>query len=107
MFVALGFALLIELLPVPNHMSSVEIMPMETPTISQIDASQRILVQRHARDNSTGSCCDAMNPVSLACDFLPSHSACTTLYGDSQRVINSDPVVRLIYIEAISPPPKA
>ena len=100
-FIVLTFALVVGLLPTSNHMVSMQTMRTEAAT-----ASQSSVVQGHAGRNSSGSCCDAMSPVSLACDFLVTQSACVPLYGGSEQVVNSASVIQSIYLRAASPPPK-
>src|SRR5437870_2641344 len=100
--IALGLALLIGLSPMLNHMS-----PLQTVSAGTVMSYQNDMVPGNAGDNSTGSCCDAMGPASLACDFMVSQSACVALYGGSEQVINSDPIFQSIYIKAVIPPPRA
>lgn len=99
--IGLGIALLIGLLPISNHMLTMPAMRGDAMTISRND-----VVQGTSADNSTGSCCDLMGASSLACDVMFSHSACVALYGGGEQVVNSEPIARSIYLEAISPPPK-
>ena len=105
--IALGYALVVGLLPTSNHMLSMQTTRMDATATFQIAASQSNLVQGNAGDNSPGSCCDAISAFSLTCDFLLTQSACVTVYGGSDRVVNSAPVIQSIYIEAVAPPPKA
>ena len=99
--IALGFALLIGLSPTLNHMS-----PLQTVSAGTVMTYQNDMVPGNADNNTFGSCCDAMGPASLVCDFMVSQSACVALYGGSEQVINSDPIIHSIYIKAVTPPPK-
>ena len=100
--IALGFALLIRLFPAFNHMAS-----MQTVFAGAVMTYQNDVVQGNAGENSTGTCCDAMGVFSPVCDFMASQSAFVALYGGSEGVVNSEPIVRSIYVEAVIPPPKA
>lgn len=101
MDVGLGIALLIGLLPMSNHMLTMLAMRGNAVTISQSNTAQGM-----PTDNSTGSCCDIMGASSLACDVMVSQSACVALFGGSEQVVNSEPIARSTYLEAVSPPPK-
>ena len=107
LIIVLGFAYLIGLFPTSNHMLSMQTTRMDATATFQIAASQSNLAQGNAGDNSPGSCCDAISAFSLACDFLVTQSACVTVYGDSDRVVNSAPVIQSIHIKSVTPPPKA
>ena len=101
-FIVLTFALVVGLLPVSNHMLSMHKMPMEAAM-----ASQSYMVQGNTGGNSTGSCCDAIGSVSPSCDLMVSQSACVPVYGDSERVVNSAPLIQTTYLITATPPPKA
>ena len=60
-----------------------------------------------AADNSAGSCCDELASFSIGCSFLVPQYACVDFSGGSKQVINSNPVAQSIYIETVTPPPKA
>ena len=100
--ILLGFALLIGLLPMSNQRLSMPTRRVEAAIVSQSDTAQE-----NAGDHPIGSCCDAMSPFSPGCDFVISQCGYVAQYEGSKQVVNSDPVVQSIYIEAISPPPKA
>ena len=100
--IALTYALMSGLLPISNHMLSMQTMRMEAAM-----ASQSYMVQGNTGGNSAGSCCDAMGSVSPLCDLMVSQSACVPVYGDSERVLNFAPVIQSIYTEAVIPPPRA
>lgn len=97
----LGSALLIGLLPMSNHMSF-----MQTMSIDAATASQSHIVQGNVGDTSPRSCCDAIGPLSPACDFVISQSGYVAQYGGNERVEDTAPIVQSIYIETIAPPPK-
>lgn len=97
--VTLGAVLLLALLPMPNHMMPMRAMSMGAATTS--------LAANFSVGHSAGSCCDAIGPFLLACDFMVSQSARDVLSGGSGQVVNSTPAIQPIYIEAATPPPKA
>src|SRR6266536_3354056 len=96
--ILLGFTFLIGLLPISNHMLSMQAMHMNAV------ASVSGTVQEKTSDNSTGSCCDVITPCSLGVAFLVPQTGIITSYGDSKRVISLAPKVQSIYIEALIPP---
>jgi|SRR6266511_4984082 len=100
--VALGFVLLLALLPMPNQMLSMEAMGMDA-----VSSSQYYVLQGNAVDNSTGSCCEAIGSFLLACDFMVFQSACVDVDGGSDQIAYSVPIVQSIFIESLAPPPKA
>ena len=89
-----------------THMLSMPIMPMGAAT-SLMAASQTNIAPKNIEDNSPGTCCDAIGSFSLACDFIATQFVRVIVYGGSERVVFSTPVVQSTYIEAVSPPPKA
>ena len=105
--IALGYALVIGLLPISNYMVSMQTMQMDAATTSQIAGSITSIVHGSASENSTGSCCDAIAPFSVGCAFLAPQYTYIAPSGGSKRVVNSNPVVQSIYIQAVIPPPKA
>lgn len=107
LYIVLGFALLIGLLPMSNHLSSIQTTRMDKNMISVMADFQINPVPGNANDNSSGSCCDALGPFSSTCAFVVPQSACVPLYGDIEQVLNSAPVFQSIYIKAVAPPPKA
>lgn len=98
--ITLPIALLMGLLPISNHMSSMQTMRMDAtaPHINNL--------QENAGDHSTSSCCDAIGPFVVTCDFMASQSARIPDYGGSERVAYSAPIVESIYIKTLAPPPK-
>ena len=107
LYLVLGYALLIGLLPMSNHMLSMQTTRMDAATTSQIADSTSNMVHGSADENSTGSCCDAIAPFSIGCVFLVPQCTYIALSGGSKRVVNLIPVVQPIYIETVAPPPKA
>src|SRR5919109_2667394 len=97
--VVLGAILLFALLPMPNHMSTMQAMGTDMVSFSQYD-----LVQGNVGDNSTESCCDAIGSFLIVCDFMVFSSACVGPYGGSERVETSVAGIQSIYIEDVSPP---
>jgi hypothetical protein len=89
--------------PISHPMSSMQIMYGDEMGISY----QSNMDHGNASENSMGSCCDEIAPFSIGCSFLIPQYACIDLSGDSNRVFYSSPLVHLIYIETITPPPKA
>jgi hypothetical protein len=84
-----------------NHISSMRAMSMDM-AVSQSD-----LVQGNVADHSTSSCCDAIAPFVLTCDFMTCQSACIPEYEGGERVAYLVPIVQSIYIRTLAPPPKA
>lgn len=70
-------------------------------------ASLTNIMQENAGDHSTSSCCDAIGPFVLTCDFVASPLAFAPECGGSERVAYSAPIVESIYIKKLAPPPKA
>ena len=103
--IALGYVLIVGLLPM-SSIVSIQAMRMDAAPTLQTSVSQNNPA-KNAGDNSPGSCCDAISAFSLACDFLVTQPACITVYGDSERVVNSAPVIQSIHIQSVTPPPKA
>ena len=105
--ILLGFALLIGLLPISNHMLPMQTMRLDATATSQFAAFQSNPVQRDAGGNSTRSCCDAMGAFSPACDLVVSQSVHVASYEGGKQIANSDPIFQSVYIHVIAPPPKA
>lgn len=101
LFITLIFALLRGLLPISDPMSSMQTMRMDMP------APHTNLAQANTGDHPTSSCCDAIGPFVLTCDFMACQSTCIPEYGDSERVAYSVPIVQSIYVKTLVPPPKA
>jgi hypothetical protein len=97
LFLTLTFALLMGLLPISNHMSPMR-MDATAPQINNL--------QENAGDHSTSSCCVAIGPSVLTCEFMASPSACIPEYGDCERVAYSVAIIQAIYIQTLAPPPK-
>ena len=104
--IALGYTLVIGSLPMPNPMVFMQAMRMDTALTSQTSVSQNSPT-KNAGDIPSMPCCDAISAYSMACGFLVPQYAYMTRSGDSNRVVNSNPIVQPIYIETVSPPPKA
>jgi hypothetical protein len=98
--ITLPIALLMGLLPISNHMSSMQTMRMDA-TAAQINN-----LQENAGDHSTSSCCDAIGTFVLTCDFMAFQTACIPDHGDSERVAYLAPIVQSIYVKTLAPPPK-
>ena len=99
--ILLGVTFLVGLLPISNHMLSVQVMPMDG------SASLNSTAQEKTSDTSTGSCCDAIGSFLLGCDFMVFESMWTDSNGGSEQMAYSVPIVQSIYIEFLAPPPKA
>jgi hypothetical protein len=97
----LGFTFLIGLLPISNHMLSMQAMHMDAT------ASLGSPVQEKTSNNSTGSCCEAIGSFLLACDFMAFQIAFVGSNGGNNQIAYSIPIVQSIYIESLAPPPKA
>ena len=104
--IVLGYVLVIGSLPITNPMVSMQAMRMDTALTSQASVSQNNPT-KNAGDIPSMPCCDAISAYSIACGFLVPQYTYMTRAGDSDRVINSNPIVQPIYIETVNPPPKA
>lgn len=104
---ALGFILLIGLLPISSQKLAMQTMNMDEAMTSQMVALQNYPVQASAGDASSMPCCDVMSSFSMVCSFIVSESFCFIMDRGNNRVEYSISVVQSIYIEAVSPPPKA
>ena len=102
LFILLALAIASGGLFMPSQAQFMQAMNMDTTGVSQ-----SVTARGNVDDASTGTCCDATGSVSLACDFLVSQPACVTVYGGSDRVVNSAPVIQSIHIKSVTPPPKA
>ena len=100
LFITLTIALLAGFLPMFNPMASMQAMRTDA-AVPRSD-----LVQGDVADHSTSSCCDAIAPFVLTCDFMTCQSAAIPEYGDSERVAYSVPILQTIYIKTLAPPPK-
>ena len=99
--IVLASAFLIGSLPMSMHMSS---MHMDGQTISVIAVSETNITSGNMNSARSESCCDVICPFSI---FLVPQTVYGILYGDNKQVVNSNPVIQLIYLESIAPPPKA
>ncbi len=97
----LGSIFLIGLLPISNHMLSMQAMHMNAV------ASVSSTVQEKTTENSTGSCCEAIGSFLLACDFMVFQTAFVGSNWGSNQITYSIAVIHLVYIETLVPPPKA
>src|SRR6266545_2021947 len=86
--ILLGFIFLIGLLPISNHMLSMQAMHMNAV------ASVSGTVHEKASDNSTGSCCEAIGSFLLACDFMVFQTMCVGSNGGSEQIAYSVPIVQ-------------
>ena len=103
----LRVVLLVGLLPISNHMSAMHPMQMDEAMASSMGASQGNGTTENTDDNSPSSCCDAICPSSLAYAFVIPQSVYATVYGGSERISYSAFIIRSIYLQVASPPPKA
>ena len=103
----LVIVLLIGLLPMSNHMSSMQTMRMDEAVASSMAASQGNVATENTDGKSASPCCDAICPFSLAYAFVVPQSVYVTVYGGSDRIPYSAFIVRSIYLQVASPPPKA
>lgn len=103
LFILLISATVMGIFPMTHPMFSMQGMNMGEITISD----QSKIDHGSTAENATGSCCDEIAPFSISCAFLIPPYACIDFSGGSKRVINSKPVVQFIYIETVTPPPRA
>lgn len=66
----LVLVLLAGLLPMSNHVSSMQTMRMDETMTSSMGAPQGNVTTENNDENSASSCCDAICPFSLACAFV-------------------------------------
>ena len=102
----LVLVLLVGLLPMSNHVSSMQTMRMDEAVASS-RAPQGNGTTENTDKNSASPCCDAICPFSLVCAFVIPQSVCVALYGGSERISYSSFIARSIYLQVASPPPKA
>jgi len=103
----LRVVLLVGLLPISNHMSAMQTMRMDEAMASSMWAPQGNGTTESTDEDSASSCCDAICPSSLAYAFVLPQSVYATVYGGSERISYSVFIVRSIYLQVASPPPKA
>ncbi len=99
--IVLGTTFLVGLLPISNHMLSMQGMHMAAETSISSTAQEK------TRGNSTGSCCEAIGSLLFACDFIVFESADAGPSGGSEQIAYVVPIIQSIYIESLAPPPKA
>jgi hypothetical protein len=80
---------------------------MDEAMTSSKDASHANGATESTDEDATSSCCDAICPSSLAYAFVLPQSVYATVYGGSERISYSVFIVRSIYLQVASPPPKA
>jgi hypothetical protein len=102
LFVLFISTLVMSLFPLTHPMLSMQTMHMDEMTISHQGN-----MEHSGAGNSIGSCCDEIAPFSAGCALLVPQYAFFYFSGGSNKVINSDLVVQSIYIETLTPPPKA
>ena len=102
----LVLVLLVGLLPMSNHISSMQTMRMDEAVASSMGAPQGNGTTENTDKNSASSCCDAICPFSLACAFVVPQFVYATAYGGSERIPYSTLIVRSIYLQVAFPPPK-
>jgi hypothetical protein len=107
LFIMMTSTFLIGLFPISDHMSSMQAMHTDMGMTSYWTSPQSNNDEENEGDNSTGSCCVVMGPFLLTCDFMVSPPAYISKYGGGERVVNSIAVIHSIYIEDVTPPPKA
>jgi hypothetical protein len=103
LFTVLTSAILMGLSPMSHPMSSMQIMHTDEMTLSY----QNNMQHETAGKNSTGTCCDEIASFAIGCSFLVPQYACIDAFGGIKRVMSSDPIVQSIFIETLTPPPKA
>jgi hypothetical protein len=103
LFISLISAIVMGLLPMTHPMFSMQTTLRDEMAISHQDKMDH----GSAGDKSSGSCCDEIAQFSVGCSFLVPQYACLDSSGGSKQVVNSSPVVQSIYIETVTPPPKA
>jgi hypothetical protein len=103
LFILFIYTIVMGLFPLTHPMSSMQSMHMDEMTISH----QSNMDHGGTGDNSTASCCDEIAPFSVGCALLVLEYTFFDSSGGSDKVINSNLVVQSIYIETLTPPPKA
>ena len=103
LFILMTSTIVMGLFPTTHPMFSMHAMPLDEMAISY----QSNMEHGSAGENSTGSCCDEIASFAIGCAFLVPHYTFIYFCGGSNKVIQSKPVVQSIYIETVTPPPKA
>jgi hypothetical protein len=102
LFVLFISTIVMGLFPLTHPMLSMQTMHTDELTISH-----QSNMEHSGAGNSMGSCCDEIAPFSVGCALLVPEYTFFDSSGGSNKVINSDLVVQSIYIETLTPPPKA
>jgi len=102
----LRLVLVIGLLRMSNHMYAMQTMQIDEAMDSSMGVYQSNLTTKNTIENSARSCCDAICPFSFACAFMVPQSVSIAVYEDSERIPYSAFIVRSIYPQSASPPPK-
>jgi hypothetical protein len=82
----LRLVLLVGLLPMSNHVSSMQTMRMDETMASSTGAPQGHVTTENTDKNSASSCCDAICPYSPVWAFVIPQSVFIALYGGSERI---------------------
>jgi hypothetical protein len=89
--IILGVTFLVGLLPISNHMPSMQGMHMAA------EVSISSTAQEKTGHNSTGSCCEAIGSLLFACDFIVFQTACLSSNGGSEQIAYLVPIVQSFY----------
>ena len=103
----LVLVLLVGLLPMFNHVSSMQTMRMDEAMASSMGAPQGNVATENTSENSASPCCDAICLSSLAWAFVVPQSVYPSVYGGGERISYSTLIIRSIYLQVAVPPPKA
>lgn len=103
LFILLTSAIAMELFPISHPTVSMPKMHMDEMPMSYHSNMEH----GSAGDNSTGTCCDEIASFAIGCAFLVPQYTFVDCSGDNERVIDSNPLVQSIYLETLTPPPKA
>jgi hypothetical protein len=99
--IVLGVTFLVGLLPISDHMLTMQAMHIET------SESLSSTEQEKQDPSPMGSCCEAIGSLLLTCDFLAVQLAYIGSIWGGKQFPYSVPIVQLIYIKSLAPPPKA
>ena len=102
----LVLVLLAGLLPMSNHVSSMQTMRMDEAVASSWVPKGNVTTENTDK-NSASSCCDVICPFSLAYAFVVPQSVYPSVYGGGERISYSTLIIRSIYLRVAVPPPKA
>ena len=103
LFILLISAIVTGVSPLSHHMSSMPTMHMDEIVLSHPSS----MGPESNGENSTRSCCDEIAPFSQGCSFLIPAYSCVDLAEGGKQVISTKPIAQYIYIETVTPPPKA